>query len=387
MDHQEHTTPESNKLVTTDDDATLQTTTVWQDLLNDGLNIKFHNGEETEKTVKVRELLEWVGYKRRRGGAEDAVSKKLNVFSVTTEPDFRDAHIDADVKLKINSSVNSKNLTPASTKQTTEVQEPPPPSPSQNREEKHLLAVGRLEAANKMPVSVKDDDTLDRAIALMTKHNYSQLPIIKNEYNATGLISWKSISKILLQQNKIPSSDLKVSAFREDHVEIKYESSLFDAFSTFKLHDAIIVKSGAKISGIITPTDLSEQFIELSEAFIKIGQIEVIIRTIIEEYYPIEKIKGAKNPTDETREISSVNDLSFGEYKRLLENTNDWATYFKARTDRRIFIDTLEEVRLIRNDIMHFDPDGVSNEQIIELNNALTYFKAIQEAAFIKNNP
>ena len=57
---------------------------------------------------------------------------------------------------------------------------------------------------------------------------------------------------------------------------------------------------------------------------------------------------------------------SFGEYVRLLENPANWAK-LKLALDRVVFTKMLNQVRLVRNDVMHFDPDGIDAEQLEKL--------------------
>jgi len=59
----------------------------------------------------------------------------------------------------------------------------------------------------------------------------------------------------------------------------------------------------------------------------------------------------------------SVFDLTFGEYIRLLERNDSWSK-LGLRIDRKLFIGNLDKVRQIRNDVMHFDPDGIEEEKI-----------------------
>ena len=65
----------------------------------------------------------------------------------------------------------------------------------------------------------------------------------------------------------------------------------------------------------------------------------------------------AKDPADAGREVTRVSDLNFGAYVRLLENPERWAK-LGLSIDRSVFVQQLEKVRAIRNDVMHFDPDG-----------------------------
>lgn len=59
-------------------------------------------------------------------------------------------------------------------------------------------------------------------------------------------------------------------------------------------------------------------------------------------------------------------DLSFGEYVRLLENDAQWQK-IRLPIDRGVFCNLLDKVREIRNDVMHFDPDGVPPEDLERL--------------------
>ena len=58
-----------------------------------------------------------------------------------------------------------------------------------------------------------------------------------------------------------------------------------------------------------------------------------------------------------------VDDLTLGEYIRLLQSNDRWAR-LSLRLDRAQFIKWLEQVRDVRNDVMHFDPDPVSAERL-----------------------
>jgi hypothetical protein len=59
-------------------------------------------------------------------------------------------------------------------------------------------------------------------------------------------------------------------------------------------------------------------------------------------------------------------DLTFGEHVRLLENPKQW-TRFAIQIDRKTFTDELKKVGEIRNDVMHFHPDGVGSDDLTML--------------------
>lgn len=66
----------------------------------------------------------------------------------------------------------------------------------------------------------------------------------------------------------------------------------------------------------------------------------------------------ALNPNDE-RTVRSVSDVTLGEYQRLLERDQTWARVGLTRP-KTLFLERLAEVRKVRNNIMHFDPEGAT---------------------------
>jgi len=54
--------------------------------------------------------------------------------------------------------------------------------------------------------------------------------------------------------------------------------------------------------------------------------------------------------------LKSFDDLSMGDYQRVFENPAKWKQ-LAWPLDRRAFVRRLDELREIRNDIMHFNPD------------------------------
>jgi hypothetical protein len=75
-------------------------------------------------------------------------------------------------------------------------------------------------------------------------------------------------------------------------------------------------------------------------------------------------------------EVASAEDLAFGEYKRLLEKPDNWQR-LQWNVDRTVFISTLDEVRTVRNEVMHFSPDPIDEEQLTMLTNFIRWVKVL----------
>jgi hypothetical protein len=65
------------------------------------------------------------------------------------------------------------------------------------------------------------------------------------------------------------------------------------------------------------------------------------------------------------------------EYKRLLEDPKNWA-FLRLELDRSYFIGLLDKLRETRNDVMHFDPDGIEDEALLVLRDFVKFLRNLQ---------
>lgn len=218
--------------------------------------------------------------------------------------------------------------------------------------------VGRLASANTKPLSVSPDATLSQAVTLMLRHDFSQLPVMTNDRDVKGMVSWESIGSRLALGRTVTV----VRECMKPHHEVLSNESLFRVIAQIVEHSYVLVRGIDKvISGIVTTSDLSLQFQQLSEPFLLLSEIENHVRLLIDGRFTADELASSKDSADADRKIESVADLTFGEYIRLLENPVNWAKTGLA-VDRAIFIHELDQVRRIRNDVMHFDPDGITDD-------------------------
>ena len=74
--------------------------------------------------------------------------------------------------------------------------------------------------------------------------------------------------------------------------------------------------------------------------------------------------------------MNTLDDLTFGEYIHIIEQTDKWER-LGLNLDKSLFIKMLNDVRLIRNDIMHFEPDGISPSQHKQLASAVRLLSSL----------
>lgn len=321
---------------------------------------------DSPQTATVRELLAWFGQQRRGWRVVGAIENDLRKVGLVTDPDFTTAYIDGSLTFAL---VNDQRSAVATGKKKgqrnpVDVQETSVGAPETEAEvEDRVLRVRMLPAANRAPIVVNRDDPVDKALTLMAMHDYSQLPATQDMRNADGMISWRSI--LLAQTNG--QEPARVGQCTERHEEVRAEDPLLTAFQKIVDHEAVLVRGEKnQITGIVTATDLSVMFREQTEPFLLLSEIENQLRRLLDGHFSTEELKAAKDPADREREVEGVTDLTFGECTRLLEKREHWGR-LRVGLNHKTFVAQLEETRRIRNDVMHFDPDGLLREELQRL--------------------
>ncbi len=332
-----------------------------------------HAGQKPRATV--RELLEWFQAERRGFNVVRRIRAALDQLSLITWPDFEGEYIDQEVFFMNKQSFQPPPPAPPS----ADVPASTPPVAAGPVDPTHRL--GRLKAANRKPVSATPNDTLEAAITLMLSHDFSQLPVMQSERSVKGMISWKSIGSRLA----LGSPCATVVDCLDSHYELRDDASLFDAIGLIAAHDCILVRDREnRITGLVTGADITEQFHRLAEPFLLLGEIENRIRGLIFACFSRDDLAAAKDPTDGGRVVEDVTDLGFGEYVRLLENGERWKK-LNLKIDRVKFIEQLSRIRRIRNDVMHFDPDGITQDALDDLRRFGRFLEQLQSLTASKN--
>ncbi|MDI9430646.1 MAG: CBS domain-containing protein [Planctomycetota bacterium] len=314
-----------------------------------------------EARTTVRTLLSWFGMYRRGYYNVQRIRWALDQAGVVTVPDFEAAYIDGSIAFKTKEAVGASSDegtqeassqdevgTGGEATSTLSMLKPVKLADAAHR-------ISRLESANKQPVSIPPDATVEQAITLMLRYDYSQLPVMisPDAREAKGLFSWKSLGSRLA----IGKQCAYVRESMDPCQMISSGASLFDAIKIIAQDDCVLVRADDnRICGIVTAYDISAQFQQLAESFLLLGDIENHIRHLIGNAFTVEELQQAKDPTDTDREVNNASNLSIGEYIRLLQKPANWEK-LNIKIHRKTFMDGLEKIRIIRNDVMHFDPD------------------------------
>ena len=305
--------------------------------------------DKKPREITPRQLFNALDFWRRTQGNCFRVDQFLNNNSLVVEPHYNDVWIDDTIQLK------HKPIATSSV----------PNDP--------IRRINSLDSASTIPLYVNNDAPLLEATTLMQSHDYSQLPVINgNVRNLIGYISWETIAKAKI--NGV-SSDVVKDYVNPMVATLTPDTPIIQAVEVVREHDfAIVLAKDKSLYGIVTVSDVTSQFIEETEAFVLLSELECHIRNLLRDKILVEDLK--KLCTTDEKAVETIDDLTFGGYITLFGNEKQWEKLHIA-ADRKTFIVQLEEIRQIRNDVMHFRPAGVSNYQKERLENVLEYLRSL----------
>ena len=327
--------------------------------------------EGRRRTAKVRTLLRWFGAHRRRRQVVARIRCALAEVALETYPDFEEEFFDRRVEFRLANRQQGETLEgqkgPADGSEAPVLPDSEEPFDDDADDEAGdsgepvelkilddpTYHVSHLMAAHKNVVSVTPDTTLTEATTKMLFNSFDQLPVMTGPRSVKGLVSWKSIGRGAATGKQCET----VAECMDPASEIAQDDSLFEAIRIIQNNECVIVRDRTQeVCGILTASDVASQFNEISEPFLLIGEIENLIRNMIATHFTLDDIRTVHREGDKS--INDVSDMTFGQYLRLLENHSNWGK-MNLSIDRVFFVNKLDEVREARNDVMHFDPEGV----------------------------
>lgn len=213
------------------------------------------------------------------------------------------------------------------------------------------LSVGSLSSAMSEVASLPPDATFEQAYTLMTMDDYSQIPIMQGTRTVRGAVTWKSIAKARHINPGATLADAIVEA-----VVVSYKLDLMDVLPMLEESDFVLVKDDTnEITGIVTTTDVTHAYGRMATPFQLIGELDQRLRRLIADRFTIDQVNGWCSQ-GRSSALASFNDMSFGDYQQVLQNPDAWKQ-LDWNLDRKIFNKRLDEIRKIRNDLMHFNPE------------------------------
>jgi CBS domain-containing protein len=312
-------------------------------------------------TVTIRTLLRHVGGERRGTRVLRQIQGALDRHGLITEPSFASGWVDNRVQLKL---VPDPATSPGSTTGSSDGDAIAAGEVS--------LTVRSLESATKGVTSVERNSDLLRARALMLRYDFSQLAVMSGPRQPMGAVSWESMALAAIRQPDFSLRDATIPAQVVDP-----DADLVALIPTIAEKGFVFVANPDRtLAGIVTTADLSLQFATLAGPFLLIGEIERRLRQTLATRFTVVDFAVVRDPAGTNRTIDSANDLTLGETLRLIENPSNWDQLCWP-VERSEFINALNDVKDIRNEVMHFSPDPLSEAQKRSLLNFAGWLRAM----------
>jgi CBS domain-containing protein len=309
--------------------------------------------QKNKKPIKTYpyKATEFLGVARRGWRVVEQVNRMLDEHEVLCEPEFGSAWFYGQIEIKPKPKVSAG-------KQENDNEETDP-TPRLSLLKAANLNKVKEAGEGKGLISVTRETPLNEAITLLILNDFSQLPILSGQRDVEGVVSWKSIGRAI----GLGKTCLTVSDCKDDVVILNYDEPLFNAVKFVLDKDFVLVRQKDKtISGIVTVTDIGEQFIAMAEPFLIIEQIENHIRKLLDQKFSTDELNFSASYDEKPKAVTSLSDLTFGQYVKILEDPKKFEK-LKINIDRVLIVKQLDEVRKIRNDVMHFD-NNFKNEEI-----------------------
>lgn len=317
--------------------------------------------DKTPIALTVRELIGKWNAKSRGNRVIEWIEADLANHGLVTLPPFHTVTLDATVEL----------VTP-----------PPRPDAQATDSESEAsandaihdlgLKVGNLPTARMDGLtSISPDATFDEAITTMLLNDYSQLPVLAGEHNLRGAVSWQSIARA---QHAKPNAPFSAAIF--DPPIVRYDEDLIDVLPLLSGPDFVLVKDEKKrIRGIVTTADVVQLYGQSATPFFLIGELDRILRNVMKEAFSLDEVNEICRP-EGLSTLGSHDELTMGDYQRMLERPDNWGK-LNWPLHRKHFVRRLDELREIRNDIMHFNLDiALDEDAVAKLRNMIRVLRA-----------
>lgn len=256
-------------------------------------------------------------------------------------------------------------------------------------------------------VTVRLKDPVELALSRMISNDFSQLPIVDEQFRPEGMITAESILRALknfgvnMEKLCVEHAKVKADEFRND-------ADLFELLDRLQATYAVLIVDGERrLKGIVTNYDTAEYFRRRAEDMMLVEDIETMVKDYIQAAYQLENgetdMEGLENvvqqmtdsgqalrnnferalihyltlqsgssgaPNSEwletvfnkhftgERPVRRFDDLTLYEYVELLLHKEQWPRYQPIfNLEREAVRILLDKVRDTRNELAHFRSD------------------------------
>lgn len=315
-------------------------------LLGDAIS----RGPGNWRRMTIRDFIQHWGQTRRTGTVKALIRNDLAAMGLTTRPPFTEGSVEDEIEIVPVESASQNYETVSEDGSSQETEDVADQVSASAR-------IGSLPPARL--VSVSPDSSLLYARTLMLDRQFSQLAVIDDNGTLHGAISWESIGKAHVAHPTDPAlADAIAAAKVVDHEEL-----LLDQIGVIYDKGFVFVRGPdrKRVTGIVTAADLTRQFGNLARPFMLIEEVEIRLRLRADEVYTLAELKAAVQPHRRAG-VSQAADFTLRDYWYLMKPDENW-TKLAWNVHHQYFLECLDKVVNIRNDLMHFTTDDVDPYQ------------------------
>lgn len=309
--------------------------------------------------LPVRELIARWDARGRGQVISQRISAELDNHGLTTRPNFLKVGLDSLVAIEMQTveEPGSDNEAPTS------------PEHDGTLSDEVGITLGNIPSANNNVESIKPQASFEEAITKMLLNDYSQLAVMTSPRSLQGAVTWQSIAR---ERHANRDATLAEAIVTAD--VLPFDTELIDVLATLQDKDFVFVKDETSvITGIVTTADVVHAYGQLATPFFLIGELDQLLRRVISENVTFDNVKELCDE-EGLRGLDSYDDLSIGDYERLLQNQENWSA-LDWPLDRAAFVTRLAVLRNVRNDIMHFNPDPIPEGVVDQMRNMIRLLK------------
>jgi hypothetical protein len=303
--------------------------------------------------LTVRELLAVWGFRYRDYDSTGRIQTDLRAAGMVCEPPIVEGGMNSVVTVGTAAGSGASARGPAD-------DEVPGPADAEDSEERLRLPqvaprIRNIASATNGVTSVQPSATLEQVQHIMMTKGYSQLAVLTGPHELKGAVSWEGIAKARIAKDRLTLSDV----IDKYPLVVHADQDLLDQLPAIYSAGFVFVREhDSSICGIVTNADLTSQFGDMTAPFFQLGEIERRIRPCIDAVFSADELCEAVR----NRKLTCASDMTFGQYQILLGDEGRWSRMHWG-VDREMFGDHLDEVRKIRNHIMHFGAEPLDTSQ------------------------
>ena len=151
--------------------------------------------------------------------------------------------------------------------------------------------VNRLIPDEQDVLQIRPDMRVADALALMRDKSYSQLPVTEG-HDVLGFFSYRSLA-LSLPSLDVPAKefgDMRVIEFLEEPFYVTIQTELASLVEELDRTDAVVVGRPDLLQAILTPMDVLRYLLDVTNAFVLLGVIELALRALIRRSVKTEEL-------------------------------------------------------------------------------------------------